>query len=324
MLQQTRVETVVKYYERFLRRFPDLAALAGADHEDVLKHWEGLGYYRRILHLHRAAQIIHDRGGGIPSTAVELRALPGVGEYTAAAIASIAFNERAAAVDGNVARVIARLFGVSNDCLAPAGRARIRHLASQLLPRTRPGDFNQALMDLGSTVCTPQSPDCPRCPLARVCVAVNTNRAHALPVRGAGRNKKPLEVRSVVGIFFHDAKMLVRCRPTGGLWSGLWEFPNAELSTRSAPWRRLHHLATEHGLTVIGQPHKAGIVRHQLTHRALTFHVFAATVEPDDDAEAKDTSLRWVSAPGFRKLSVSTAHRRVFEAARDRIDALVE
>ncbi|MCH7849578.1 MAG: A/G-specific adenine glycosylase, partial [Planctomycetes bacterium] len=182
MLQQTRVDTVLNYYERFLKRFPDVPALARASREVVLKHWEGLGYYRRVVHLHEAAKQLAADGAAIPNSSHELRRLPGVGPYLAAAIASIAFGERAAAVDGNVARVISRLMGVTDDVQSGPGRRTIQSLADQLIPPGRPGDFNQAWMDLGSAVCTSRSPDCDACPLSGECVALATGMTDELPV----------------------------------------------------------------------------------------------------------------------------------------------
>src|SRR5438045_2904526 len=161
MLQQTRVEVVIPYYHRFLRRFPTLASLAAAPLDEVLALWSGLGYYARARNLHRAAQAC---GGRLPETADGLRALPGFGPYTAAAVASLAFGEDVALVDGNVARVLSRLFAIREDA-----RARAWEIAARLLPRGRAGAFNEALMELGATVCTPRTPDCPRCPLQRMC-----------------------------------------------------------------------------------------------------------------------------------------------------------
>lgn len=317
MLQQTRVETVRVYYERFLRRFPTIGRLASADHEDVLKHWEGLGYYRRILHLHRAAQMVYDNGGVIPDHAEALRALPGVGEYTAAAIASIAFNRPEAAVDGNVARVLSRLFGVSEDVHSPAGKSRIRDLARSLLSRQRPGDFNQAWMDLGSMVCTPKAPRCDVCPIRAHCLAAKNGDTEYFPVREAARNQKPKAVSLVAAIFVREGKMLVRRRERGGLWSGLWEFPTVELPIGAQPVRHVRRLAHEMGVIISERTKKVSEVRHQLTHRSLRFHVYASSAEPVDSMAAANS--RWVSVRSFRRLPVSTAHRRIFAAARGKI-----
>lgn len=342
MLQQTRVQSVLDYYERFLRRFPTVDALAQADHQDVLKHWEGLGYYRRAMQLHRAAREVHAGGGRIPDTAEGLRRLPGVGDYTAAAVASIAFGRREPAVDGNAARIIARLFGVSEDILSVNGKARVRDLAARLMPRKRPGDFNQAWMDLGSMVCTPRSPKCTACPVASACVAAATDRTTTLPVREGHR--RIVEVVFVVGVFVHRGRMLARRRPMGRLWSGLWEFPNEQASespsgesrraamkdslsrhqaVRSARRGPSHswivrRLAKTEGLSILASPRPAATVRHRLTHRSLTFHVYLSRVDRNGSMP-KDPSRRWVTHRGFRRLSVSTAYRRIFAAVQDAV-----
>jgi A/G-specific adenine glycosylase len=314
MLQQTRVETVLGYYERFLRRFPTLRDLADANHQEVLKHWEGLGYYRRIFHLHRAARSIRDAGGTVPATSVGLRALPGVGDYTAAAIASIAFNEPVAAVDGNVARVFARLFAVKDDIRAAATQTHVTKLAQALLSPKRPGDFTQAWMDLGSSVCTPKSPRCPHCPLTSLCRAAAMDLADTLPViTSKGKSAKQ---SFVVSILMHDRKMLVRRRTEGGLWSGLWEFPTIECVGRAAPCGLVRQLMNVESLTPLGRPRKVGVVRRELTHRSLSFHVFAVPVR-DAPHSRKRTDRRWVTSRMFERLAVSTAHRCIYAAFTD-------
>jgi A/G-specific adenine glycosylase len=177
MLQQTRVDTVRPYFERWMRSYPTIDALADADLDDVLRHWQGLGYYGRARNLHRAARLVRERHDGrLPGDPSALRKLPGIGEYTAGAVASIAFGARAPAVDGNVRRVLARLHG-----LADPGAAELRRLATALIPAERPGDFNQALMELGATVCTPRSPACGACPLTDWCRAQALGRQEVIP-----------------------------------------------------------------------------------------------------------------------------------------------
>jgi adenine-specific DNA glycosylase len=278
-----------------------------------------------------------DRGGGIPDTVDGLRTLPGVGDYTAAAIASIAFNRPEAAVDGNVARVLARLFGVTEDVRTTAGKSRIRGLARSLLPARRPGDFNQAWMDLGSRICTPRAPDCQTCPLRSECVAGRSGNAESFPVRDAARTGKPKEVSLVAAVFVNAGKFLVARRPTGGLWSGLWEFPTMELPSRSrAPahnpsrerkrpdqaspaacktqQRLVRRLARENRVMISGSPTRISMVRHRLTHRSLFFHVYASQAKSLDGGMPAD--VRWVSLRSFQNLPVSTAHRRIFSSVR--------
>jgi len=302
MLQQTRVETVLRYYEPFLSRFPTVTALARADHQTVLKMWEGLGYYRRILHLHQAARELAATKREIPTSADGLRELQGVGDYTAAAIASIAYGEPVAAVDGNVARVIARLLGLPEASTA-AARRQIQCQADQLLSRKRPGDFNQAWMDLGSRICLPRTPNCPECPLRSCCT---TGLAGGrLPARKPA--PKVENCSMLVGMVMHKDRLLVTRRPEGGLWSGLWEFPSQICESRTAA-SIVDQLASAHSIVVPGHPRKLGLVRHDLTHRRIRFHVYEAQI---DDAPPRPKSARWVTQDAFERLPVSTAHRRI-------------
>ncbi len=341
MLQQTRVPTVLDYYEPFLKRFPDVEALARANHETVLKHWEGLGYYRRILHFHRAARELRRCRMDVPRTAAELRQLSGVGQYTAAAIASIAFGEPVAAVDGNVARVIARLFGIQTEVLSASGRRRVQSMADELLSPSRPGDFNQAWMDLGSLICTPKSPNCPRCPLRNGCVAARSGCAEEFPRRNGQLRRKSKHISLVVGVFERAGRFLLHRRALGGLWSGLWEFPTSEVHGVQDSGEVMRRLAKQEGIVPSVPTRKVGVVRHELTHRSMTFHVYVVpvgtrrtpktTIQPATPSPLPDGrgsallggireggtngARRWVDARGFGKLSVSTAHRKVFEIA---------
>ncbi len=311
MLQQTRVETVRDYYERFLRRFPDLATLAQADHDEVLRYWQGLGYYRRALHLHRAARLLFQREEHVPDSFDELLRLPGIGDYTAAAIASIAFNRPVAAVDGNVARVLSRLMGISADVLSGKGKAQIKAIAQGLLSVERPGDFNQAWMDLGSMLCTPVAPHCDLCPLAAGCVALRAGRVGELPPPRTRREKPRQSI--LVGVFTRRGRMLLRKRPVGGLWSGLWEFPN-EFANGSSKRELLRTLARNEGVKLIRPLRRMGRLRHELTHRSMELTV--VTGEVSLNGRSKDARRKWVTPQGLENLSLSTAHRRVFELFR--------
>jgi len=265
MLQQTRVETVVPYYEAFLREYPTLTALAEAPEERVLSLWSGLGYYRRARMLHAAARrVAADHGGRVPSDVAELRTLEGVGAYTAGAIASIAFKRRAALVDGNVARVLARLFAVEDDVKSTAGAARIWALAESLLPDGDgdPGDWNQSLMELGATVCVPRTPKCEQCPVSKQCAARAKGIAASLP--RSSPKRKPTEVkRSAIVLASDDAVLLARRRPDA-LFGGLWEPPTDD-GDGAALARRL-------GVDRASLA-PAGTVVHVLSHRRLVIDV---------------------------------------------------
>jgi A/G-specific adenine glycosylase len=225
MLQQTRAETVLPYYEKFIGELPDIRALAAAPEERVFKLWQGLGYYRRARNMQLAAKIVAETLGGIlPSTAEELKKLPGIGEYTAGAIASIAFNRRTSAVDGNVLRIVARLYGIADSIEDRTVASQIRDIVTGLLPDTRVGDFNQALMDLGATVCLPNGePLCKECPLAEFCEAHNRNLTSVLPKR-SDRPQRPRQDHTVL-ILECQGRFALQKRPENVLLASLWQFP---------------------------------------------------------------------------------------------------
>ena len=273
MLQQTRVETAIPYYEAFLARWPTVAELARASLDEVLGAWSGLGYYRRARNLHRAAGQVAERGG-FPDTAAGLRDLAGVGEYTAAAIASIAFGGDALAVDGNLRRVAARLAAIDQPVQAGAGDRQARAWLAARLPTGRAGDFNQALMDLGATICLPRSPRCDACPLRSDCAAQATGRQLELPVPAPRR--APRLVRAVALLAEREGALLLVQRPAQGLLGGLWGPPDGVLAPgeqAGAAARRL--LSTLAGELPEG-PAAVGEIEHVFTHQRWRIEVFAA------------------------------------------------
>jgi A/G-specific adenine glycosylase len=247
MLQQTRAVAVIPYYQRFLARFPTVEALAAADEASLLECWSGLGYYSRARNLQRAAREITARG--IPRTSEEWRKLPGVGPYTAAAVASIAFGEPAAVLDGNVARVVARLSAHRGDLRSPRVREELRAKAQDLLDRRRPGEFNQALMELGATICVPRSPQCLLCPVSGYCEARRLGIEDELPVR-LGR-REPVRVEMSVAIVRRRDELLLRRRPASeSLMPGFWELPGLDGLAARAEVGRFGHAITHHQYTV--------------------------------------------------------------------------
>jgi len=307
MLQQTRVDTVVPYWERWLERFPTVAALADAELDDVLRHWEGLGYYSRARNLHSAARMVRERfDGAVPAEPEALRELPGVGEYTAGAVASIAFGVATPAVDGNVRRVLSRL----HDLATPTPRT-LRERAAALVPADRPGDFNQALMELGATLCSPRSPACGECPVARWCLARRrgTQELRPLPTR-----RKPIpeeRVRSLVRVRDDGALLLAR-RPMDGLLGGLWEFPEASASGGAAAG------GTDPGGTEL-EP-----VVHTFSHKRVTYEPVLIRVGVDGDEDvAGDGSLAgggagrggteraWVEPARLGEYALPVAQRKI-------------
>ncbi|HET9483865.1 MAG TPA: A/G-specific adenine glycosylase [Xanthomonadales bacterium] len=234
MLQQTRVATVIPYWERWMARFPTVSALAAAPLDDVLAAWSGLGYYSRARNLWSGAKTVRD---ALPRTASELRGVPGIGPYTAGAIASIAYGERAPLVDGNVARVLARVFAIGDDIKSTRGTKALWQRAGELMTAlpadAAPGDLNQGLMELGATICTPTSPRCLVCPLANACAAKRDGRQDELPVIAKRKSVDELPVLARTHVWIEDAgEIVVGRRPAGGLFGGLWELPDAEAAAR--------------------------------------------------------------------------------------------
>ncbi|MEZ4417980.1 MAG: A/G-specific adenine glycosylase [Gemmatimonadota bacterium] len=297
MLQQTRVETVIPYFERWLERFPTLSSLAAADVDDVLPIWKGLGYYSRARNLHRAAQAVRDRHGGvIPRDAVALRDLPGVGRYTAGAVASIAFGVPEPVVDGNVRRVLSRLF----DLEAP-DESELWAAAEALLDRRRPGDFNQALMELGATVCTPRAPSCDACPLAFRCAALERG---TVALRPPPRKRGPvphLHYLSLV-VWTDEGRTVLVQRPDEGLLARMWEFPAREMV--AVPERCRSALPA---------------VDHQFSHLKATYHPLLVQLErPEVDPRAvlaglghSAASARWVTLAEAEGLALPVAQQKI-------------
>ena len=225
MLQQTRVEAVLPYYERFLAAFPTLQALAAALEEQLLKLWEGLGYYSRARNLQKAAREALERFGGLPGTVKELSSLPGIGAYTAGAVASIAFSQPVPAVDGNVLRVLARLTDSRDDVLSPAVKREAERCVAAAIPRERPGDFNQAIMDLGATVCLPNgAPRCEDCPLSAICLGRARGTAAQLPVKTKKKERR-VEEQTVLVLLDGEGRAALEKRPPKGLLAGMWQLP---------------------------------------------------------------------------------------------------
>ncbi|MGA8757287.1 MAG: A/G-specific adenine glycosylase [Stellaceae bacterium] len=277
MLQQTTVTTVAPYFARFVRHWPDVTALAAAALDEVLHEWQGLGYYARARNLHACARVVAERYNGVfPVELSDLRALPGIGDYTAAAIAAIAFDQQVAAVDGNVERVVARLYAVGEPM--PAAKARLQALAAGLVPERRAGDFAQAMMDLGATICTPRRPRCVLCPWRTACAAVAQGIAEALPAR-AEKPERPMRYGIAFWITRSDGAVLLRRRIEKGLLGGMIEIP-------STPWRAEPWTLAE-AIGVAPMPVAParwsplpGTVRHGFTHFQLELGIVAVHSQP--------------------------------------------
>jgi A/G-specific adenine glycosylase len=309
MLQQTTVKTVAPYFSRFMKRWPDVRALAAAPLDDVLKLWAGLGYYARARNLHACARVVvEDHDGRFPAGAAALAALPGIGRYTASAIAAIAFGERTVPVDGNVERVVARIFAVASEL--PGAKLELWRLAQTLTPPSRPGDFAQALMDLGATICTPKRPACPLCPWTEDCAARARAEPERFPVKAPKREGRFRRGAAFVAVRA-DGSVLARTRPLKGLLGGMTEVPTTPWSDdfdettaiEQAPalarikrqWRRI-----------------PGVVTHVFTHFPLELVVYTAKVPASSLAPS---GMRWIAGAELAGEALPTVMRKVLAHA---------
>ena len=309
MLQQTRVETVLGYYARFLERFPTVADLAAAPEDDVLKMWEGLGYYSRARNLHKGAkQIMTEHSGVIPADVEQLRKISGIGPYTAGAIASIAFDQPVPAVDGNVIRIVSRLRGIRENVGIPSVRRALEGEAASLVPQLRPGDFNQALMDLGSAICTPGTPSCEKCPLRDECDAYAAGDAEDLPV--LPRKNPPKVIDYAVCLIFSGDRVLMRQR-TEAMLKGLWVFPMAEgkytLRQVPAAVKKLTKLAAK-------DVQSAGEAKHVFTHQIWQMQLYTMTVP--EDAQAPN-GYQFIPVGEMHTLAIPTAVKAAVKAVHE-------
>jgi A/G-specific adenine glycosylase len=297
MLQQTRVETVIPYYQRWMARFPTVRDLAQASQQEVLSVWEGLGYYSRARNLHRAAQIVVDQyGGELPADRIMLLKLPGIGRYTAGAISSIAFGLDEPALDGNIRRVLARTFDVNVPVRSKEGEHRLWELATEHLPTGRAGAYNQALMDLGATICLPRTPDCERCPLARVCRARLQGLQTERPVRMAKAVIPHYTLTAAV--IRKGGKVLIAQRPANGLLGGMWGFPGGKLRPGEDLKSCIKRVIDDELYLTIHVGEELGVFRHAYTHFRATLHAFSCTLQNDKElVNLEHRSLIWV-APG--------------------------
>jgi len=305
MLQQTRVETVIPFFERFLARFPDAKSLASASEDEVLAAWSGLGYYRRARHLRRAAAIVvRDHDGRFPESMESAMALPGVGRYTAGAVLSIAHGLPEAVVDGNVSRVLGRVFG-----LRKPSEGRLWQLARTLVPPDRPGDFNQAMMELGATVCVPRSPTCPACPIATHCEA---SRAGTPERFGASRGSPGLRaVPMTVGVASRGGRFLLCRRQDGAVLRGIWSFPGGEHTAGEDPAGALGAIARDRfGVALVAETPLFAL-RHALMDRSLRVEVFRARVEGRIPRRTAARECRWVHTQELAEVPIGGLTKKI-------------
>jgi A/G-specific adenine glycosylase len=315
MLQQTQVATVRPYYERFLHRFPNVERLARARIDTVLKLWEGLGYYSRARNLHQAAKEIAKRfEGHLPADKEDLLTLPGIGLYTAGAISSIAFGKREPVVDGNVTRVLCRLFRIRENPKQADVQKKIWSIAETLLPRVRPGDHNQALMELGSEICLPRRPQCDTCPLSPFCQARIHSEQNSLPVKVA---KKPLPTVTVaVGVIYKDGCILIDKRKPEGLLGGLWEFPGGKKHPRESLPAALRREVREELQITIRVKRSLLVVDHAYSHFRVRLHVFECAYVCGEPKCITCTAFKWVRPENLNRYAFPAANKKIIEALR--------
>ncbi|HEY7328669.1 MAG TPA: A/G-specific adenine glycosylase [Gemmataceae bacterium] len=310
MLQQTLATTVIPYFERFLRAFPTVAALAGADEQEVLRLWEGLGYYRRARDLHRAArEIVAQHNGQFPADPVLLGRLPGLGRYTCNAVLSQAFDRRLPILEANTQRVLSRLFGRSEDPRQPEARRWLWRAAEEILPHRDVGAFNQALMELGALVCTPAAPRCGECPLAARCVARQLGRPESIPARTPPPEVAAVQESAVV--VRRGPEVLFVQRPAGGRWAGMWEFPHGPLlegeSHEAAASRLLRQLTGLHAK--VGQ--ELLTIRHSIMRYRITLTCFEAEHAGGEFKSPFYVEGRWLAPADLAAYPVSSPQRRL-------------
>jgi A/G-specific adenine glycosylase len=305
MLQQTRVQAVISFYERFLAKFPNLDSLAAASEEEVLLSWQGLGYYSRARNLHLAAQIIKNQfESRFPDTYDSVLSLPGIGKYTAAAILSIAFNQQYPVIDGNVLRVMARLFCITNDIRLPETDKTIADLLSQIFPPDNASDFNQGMMELGALICIPKQPRCSECPLAEECKAYQTGKQLTLPYRS--QNPKQIVINRIIFLISKKDSVLIHLRPAKGLLASMWEFPGVEGNREIAE----SHFRKEYKMDVHLEK-KLFAAEHVFTHRHWKMTLYEASLENINQLDEK--VFKWARIEDLDKYPIPNAFKAILD-----------
>lgn len=321
MLQQTQMERGVEYYLRWMKMFPDVAHVAAAPEEELLKAWEGLGYYRRVRNLQAAARVIMQEHGGVfPSDFDAIRKLPGIGDYTAGAIASIAFNQDVPAVDANVERVFSRLFDIDTPVRERATALRLKGLVERAIPSGRARDFNQALMELGALVCR-KTPDCGCCPVTDSCESLHLGIPGERPVPVPKKAVVPLEVAT--GVLVHDGRIYVQKRPEEGVWAGFWELPGGRIEAGESPEQAVVREFMEETGFAVRCADKLAVIRHGYTTYRVTLHCHLLHFDAGSNSTPADSpgltaasAFRWVRFDELDALTLPAGHRKLVDKLR--------
>ncbi|MFC1523780.1 A/G-specific adenine glycosylase [Thermodesulfobacteriota bacterium] len=313
MLQQTQMDRVVDYFNRWITRFPDIEILARASEQDVLKQWEGLGYYSRAKNIHKAARILTMQAGRLPMEHHELLKLPGIGKYTAGAIMSLAYNREYPIVDGNIERVFSRVFNIDTPVKDPESRALIWRKAEELIPTGQARFFNQALMELGALICTPRQTKCPECPVRDHCTSFKLGIVDERPV--PGKSTQTIRIKMATGILIHQGRMFIQKRPEHGIWANLWEFPGGRLEKGESPEQALVREFLEETELAISGLKKIKTIQHSFTRYRVTLHCFFCTLVDTAPRpvlhEARE--YRWVNPGELDRFPFPAPHRKLIE-----------
>lgn len=313
MLQQTQMDRGVAYFLRWMERFANVQAVAEAEEQEILKYWEGLGYYARARNLHKAAKVmVSDFGGEVPCEHDRLLSLPGIGPYTAAAIASVAGNYDVPVVDANVTRVYARLFNISESVKERHVQKRLVDIAENLLPEGQARAYNQSLMDLGGLVCTPKNPRCSECPVASSCEALLAGTVAERPVLGA--KKKIITVHKVAGLILWNGKIFIQQRKADDVWGGLWEFPGGQVMENDPADQVIARILEDSGLSVALVKPITRVI-HQYTHHKIFLHCFLCKLEGADPTPvlASACNYRWINANELEQFAFPAGPRKLLE-----------
>src|SRR3989344_2203951 len=310
ILQQTRIDQGTPYYERFVKRFPAVESLAKASLDEVLKVWEGLGYYTRARNLHKAAQeIVEKYNGKIPEDSDSVLKLPGFGPYTAAAVLSIAYNKDHALVDGNVIRVLTRLFAIRKDSKEATTKKELWKTAQELLPPGKARDYNQALMELGALVCTPTNPSCTTCPVSSLCQAYQLGIQNQLPIKSPKKEKPHYDI--AVGVVEKNGKVLLIQRPEKGLLGGMWEFPGGRREKETLARCCQREIQQKTGLTVYAEAKPLCVVEHVYSHFSITLYAYPCRVVK---GETLKKQAKWIPIKELFKRAIHTSNLKVMDA----------